>query len=726
MHRDTQAQIPRFFHRGRWITLFAGAATVGASILTLLGWQFSVEQLKSIVPGLVAMNPATAVAFMLAGMSLILLARDNAPSRRRDASHLFAGIVMVIGLATLCRYAFGWPFNIDGVLYADHLGDNRMAPNTAFQLVVIGAALLTMNIGLNRAITPAQGLSLFTAVGAFIALVGYAYGAQGLYGIAAYVPMALNTAMVFAVLAVGILCARPDRGMMRALAWQSAGGIIIRRLLPAALVIPFVLGWLRLWGQHAGYYDVEFGTALFVGATVVLLTAVTWWTAATLHHTDVKRLEARNDIRVYEHIVQSVPIGLLVLHLDDRDDVRSLKILDANPGAVELLGFDVRAHLGEAFAHVFPAVPESRLREIAQVAITGEAVTLADILYGDARVVERVWASKVFPLPNAALGLAFEDVTERERAVRLVRELNTELETRVSERTAELAEMNRQLLEKNRENEMFVYSVSHDLRSPLVNLEGFSKELGIVSQEVRGILTDHELPRAVQERGLRLVDSEMAESIHFIQTAVLRLSTIIDALLRLSRAGRVEYDCQAVEVAPIVGRIVEAMAGTITEQKATLKVGELPTTWGDPTAIEQIFANLIGNALNYLDPSRPGHIEIGCILPGNRNGNGKHAAERTFFVKDNGLGIPEAYHAKVFQAFQRVHPGVAKGEGMGLTIVHRMVERHGGKIWFESAEGAGTTFFLTLPTPTEKHVTCSTRSSQQIMLLPIGVETNGR
>src|SRR5207253_3279679 len=126
--------------------------------------------------------------------------------------------------------------------------------------------------------------------------------------------------------------------------------------------------------------------------------------------------------------------------------------------------------------------------------------------------------------------------------------------------------------------------------------------------------------------------------------------------------------------------------------------GELPPVFGDPTAVEQIFANLIGNALNYLDARRPGLVEVGSLSSQGSNGSGRH----TFYVKDNGLGIPEAYKGKIFKAFQRVHPGVAKGEGMGLTVVHRMVERLGGKIWFESVEGAGTTFFVTLPETQKK------------------------
>lgn len=282
----------------------------------------------------------------------------------------------------------------------------------------------------------------------------------------------------------------------------------------------------------------------------------------------------------------------------------------------------------------------------------------------------------------------------RARAEREVAEsraaLNEQLERRVEERTAELAEVNRNLAQQTQENEMFVYSVSHDLRSPLVNLQGFAKELALVCQELHGVVADDAIPAAMRQRGMQLIDGDMGEAIRFIQSAVLRLSKIIDALLRLSRAGRVEYQWRPIELQPIVRGIVDSLANTTAEHNATVLVYDLPMVWGDPTAVEQIFANLLGNSLNYLDDSREGRIEIGALPESEPN-------LVTVFVRDNGLGIPAAFKGKVFQAFQRVHPTVAKGEGVGLTLVHRIVERHHGKIWFESAEGEGTTFFVTLP-----------------------------
>jgi signal transduction histidine kinase len=274
--------------------------------------------------------------------------------------------------------------------------------------------------------------------------------------------------------------------------------------------------------------------------------------------------------------------------------------------------------------------------------------------------------------------------------------------------TDEIAEVDRafhdmatSLDQQKQENEMFVYSVSHDLRSPLINLQGFSEELSSSYHELQRLFRHEQIPPAVRDHGLRLMSENIEDSIRYIQTAVGRLARIIDALLRLSRAGRVEYHWQTLDLQTMIRKIVDALQDTVAARKAEVVVGALPPVSGDATAVEQIFANLISNAVHYLDGSRPGKIEVGSadsVVGGTMPGF------QVYYVKDNGLGIPEAYHQRVFTAFNRLHADVAQGEGVGLALVRRMVERHGGRIWLESQAGAGTTFYVALPVPADDEV----------------------
>lgn len=282
------------------------------------------------------------------------------------------------------------------------------------------------------------------------------------------------------------------------------------------------------------------------------------------------------------------------------------------------------------------------------------------------------------------------DATLHQTAERLAEAAAAErrYKTELEQRAAELARANEDLLYKTREVETFVYSVSHDLRSPLVNLQGFSRELERSCADLQRAFGPAPLSADLRHR-FDAIDRDMMESVRYIQTAVLRSGNIIDALLRLSRAGRVEYRWQQVDVTLVVRRVVDAMRGSLEQKRAIATAGELPSAWGDPTALEQVFGNLLSNAVNYLDPARPGRIEIG--------GEPGPGDAVTYWVRDNGLGIPAAYRDKLFVAFQRLHGNVAPGEGIGLALVRRVIERHGGKIRVESEEGAGTTFILTVP-----------------------------
>ncbi len=249
---------------------------------------------------------------ILAGIALLLLRHEAVPRPRRRAAHALAGIVAVVGLCRLVGYLFGWDHGIlDQALFRSKLDayqpPNRIAPNTAINLVLLGAGLLLLDVRTRRGRRPGQLLILVVALLALLAIIGYAYHAWSFTRLSeAYIPMALNTALAFGVLAAGILCARPDQGLMAVVTSEHAGGVMARRLLPPALIIPAVLGYFRLLGEMAGLYDSVFGSSLFVISNIVIFTVMIWFAAASLNRHDRERRRAEEALLNERHLLHTL------------------------------------------------------------------------------------------------------------------------------------------------------------------------------------------------------------------------------------------------------------------------------------------------------------------------------------------------------------------------------------------------------------------------------------
>ncbi len=192
-----------------------------------------------------------------------------------------------------------------------------------------------------------------------------------------------------------------------------------------------------------------------------------------------------------------------------------------------------------------------------------------------------------------------------------------------------------------------------------------------------------------------LLKKEIPEALGFIGSSVTRMDALINSVLKLSRLGRNELKPELVRTEDIVQTLLESLAHQLDMHKAKVTIGPLPDLIIDKTAAEQIFGNLLDNALKYLEPSRPGKIEVTAK---------ENAGEAIFTVRDNGRGIAKEDTQKVFELFRRVGRQDVPGEGMGLTYVKTLVRRLGGRIWCESEPGVGSAFRFTIPVPahTEK------------------------
>ncbi|HXA81378.1 MAG TPA: ATP-binding protein [Opitutaceae bacterium] len=266
------------------------------------------------------------------------------------------------------------------------------------------------------------------------------------------------------------------------------------------------------------------------------------------------------------------------------------------------------------------------------------------------------------------------------------------IRTDITKRKADEEELLRvaaELAEKNKELEAIVYTVSHDLRSPLVNVQGFGQQLSRACAAITAAMAAADGGPVPPEKLRQPVEVAIPQALRFINAGVNKMDSLLAGLLRYSRLGRVALNIRPLNLNGLLSEITASMKFQLDEARAEVRVETLPVCLADNVQTSQVFANLLDNALKYRDPSRPLRVAIrGRVRDG----------QAIYEVADNGIGIAPEHQAKVFEIFHRLNPDGASGEGLGLTIAQRVLERQGGKIWVEATPGGGSTFFVALPT----------------------------
>ncbi len=280
------------------------------------------------------------------------------------------------------------------------------------------------------------------------------------------------------------------------------------------------------------------------------------------------------------------------------------------------------------------------------------------------------------------------EYNDQGKALRSMGTLQDVTKTKLSEQ--KLQRLNRTLESKNAEMQDIVYIASHDLRSPLVNIQGFAGRLAQACGELKELLHADRKGSKHEEQIQCLLEEDIPEALYFIRMGADKMDSLVDGLLRLSRVGSTMVDIKPLETGSMISNILHTMRFQIQNADVDVSVDQLlPTCLGDRTLLDQIFSNLIDNALKYLEPGRKGSLRItGKVEDG----------MSIYSISDNGIGISAEYQEKIFKVFLRLNPDDKKsGEGLGLTIVTRILNRIDGKITVESQPGEGTTFHVSLP-----------------------------
>ncbi len=357
--------------------------------------------------------------------------------------------------------------------------------------------------------------------------------------------------------------------------------------------------------------------------------------------------------RHYQSLFQEMLNGFALHEVicDDQGQPVDFRYLAVNPAFERITGLAAADVVGKTMLEVTPETEPAFIERFGLVALNGEPVILENYF---PRLDTHYIVSAFQTAPNQFASI-FEDVTERKRVQREREELIAGLEA------------------QNAELERFTYTVSHDLKSPLITIKGY---IGLLTQSLHELSQDS-------------IKSDLAR----ISGAADRMTALLANLLELSRVGRLVNPPENVSVAELVGEALGVVGGRPETRQVKFDVApDLPVVFGDRIRLLEVVQNLVENAVKYMGDQPCPRVEVGA-----RCADG----ETIFHVRDNGIGIDPRFHEKVFALFDQLDP-TAEGTGIGLALVKRIVEVHGGRIWLESeGQGQGSTFFVALPNASE-------------------------
>ncbi len=649
--------IPRFV---ALLPAISGTAAILTGAVVAVGWVMDSRVLTQVSPSLPAMKFNTAVCMMACGATMILRARGRAPGWAAALSVF----VLVVALATLFEWVFGVSLGIDQLLVSGPLhrtAPGRPAPQTALVLCLLAGALITLDSPQQRL---NSALVISTAAVALMTTVGYLYDANALRGATSPTGVALQGLVALLLLAAGLIAKRIDRPPASILLRRDAAGQLARRLLPAALLVPLLLGFLRLLGQEAGLYDTRYGLALFAWSMMVVFSFLVLRTARAVgEREDAQRMAEGALAKASAEVDKFFALSLDLMAIANADG----HFVRINPAAEQMLGYDIEELTTHPFTDfIHPDDLQATQETYERQAAGGEVIAFENrYRCKDGSYRWLLWSAGA--IDDGFVYATARDVTER-------RQIEENLRT-----------SREQAIEASRMKSEFLASMSHELRTPLNGVIGMTDLLRVTPLDpVQGDYVD-----AMGASGEALL-------------------AVISAVLDFSKgeAGHLELDRSDFELRWAVEEATQMLAEQAHSKGLEINHWVDPdvplTVWGDRARLRQILLNLLSNAVKF---TASGEVTLRVC---------KHENDQLrFSVSDTGVGINAGQASILFDAFTQADQSTTRrygGTGLGLAISRQLVELMGGQIGTEPRERGGSTFWFAVELPPVESAARAARS----------------
>ena len=652
-------------HRLEWVPNGAAVAICLLGCAVLIGWQFDIQALKQVLPGFASMNPSAAACFIAAGCSL-WLAESDAPGYRRLSLGL-AVIVFATAAWKLAAEMIGLSFAPDQIAFLEAVNTavppSRMAASTS-----VGFALAAISLGLVQSAernyrAVAQYFAFASGLIALFAVVAYLYGSSVLDS-KLFSLMAAHTSWGLLLLALGLLFKNTEVGWMSLVVSRGAAGKLLKIMLPAAIMVPTVLGLICVLGERRGYYTSTMALTLLSTWSIILLIPMTFATAAFIDAKDEERHRRHVLLKASETRLS----GILSIAADAIISVdNQQRITLFNAWAEKIFGYSQSEVIGRPLEILIPerfrSAHKRHVTEFGKSPISARRMGERQEIFARRKDGDEFPAeasiSKLKLDGQAIYTVVLRDMTDQRRAAEVLMSAKEEAEAAARSKADFLANM------------------SHEIRTPLNSISGFTQLL-------------LERPELV---------GEPRDQLTKIKSATAALITIVNDILDYSKLeeGRLSLSLSPFSPVQLAQSCASMMSSIANRRDLSIIVTKSPDLHdryflGDAQRLQQILLNLLSNAVKFTN--------YGGVVVEITNVRSERAPVIRFAVSDTGIGIEPAHMHRLFQRFSQVDSSVSRkygGTGLGLAICKRLVTLMGGEIGAESTPREGSTFWFSVP-----------------------------